>query len=261
MRRRKVGLALGGGAAKGIAHVGVLEVLEREGVPIDMVAGTSMGALVGAIYVGRGDVRKLRDTAMALVPKKFDFLVDLVPSKTGIMRAHRIEAGLKSLLGDVHFDDLRIPFACVATDITNGAEVVIREGLVWKAVRASSTIPVLFDVARWDGRYLVDGGLVNPVPISVLKTMGAEFIIAVNVLSATGPRERNRPNLFNMLLQVVHIAGYSVVSSSLRDADIVIEPQVGRVGFTGFHRAAEAIHQGALAAEAAIPEIKRRLWS
>lgn len=150
-----------------------------------------------------------------------------------------------------------MPFACVATDIGNGEEVVIKRGLVWEGIRASGSLPVLFTVAKWEGRYLVDGGLVSPVPVSVLKTMGADFIIAVNVMPYGGMRETKEPNIFSVIMQTFHIASYQMIKSSLSGADIVIEPQVGHIAFADFHRAEECILQGELAAQGSISEIKK----
>ncbi len=255
---KKVGLALGGGAARGLAHIGVLEVLEREGIPIDMIAGTSIGALIGALYAQQKDVSRIKNLAMELGSKRFSFLVDPTLPKTGLIRGRKIEEALRSIIGDIEFRDLRIPFACVATDIDSGEEVVIEQGLVWEGVRASASMPVMLAVAKWEGKNLVDGGLVNPVPVSLLRTMGADFIIAVNVAPNRIVRERKEPNIFSVIMQMLYIASSQVVKSSLSGADIVIEPQVGHIAFADFHRTEECVLQGELAAQDLIPEIKRQ---
>jgi len=257
--RKKVGLALGSGAARGLAHIGVLEVLDREGIPIDMIAGTSIGALIGALYAQQKDVSRIKNLAMDIGSKKFVFLIDPALPRTGLIRGRKIEGTVRSTIGDIEFGDLRVPFACVATDIGSGEEVIIKRGLVWEGIRASGSLPVLFTVAKWEGRYLVDGGLVSPVPVSVLKTMGADFIIAVNVMPYRGMRETKEPNIFSVIMQTFHIASYQMIKSSLSGADIVIEPQVGHIAFADFHRAEECILQGELAAQDSIPEIKRHI--
>lgn len=267
-KKRKIGLALGNGAAKGLAHIGVLEVLEKEGIHIDMVAGSSMGALVGAVYAQGNDVSRMKDLAVYWGAKSFSLFADPALPKTGLIRGRKIEDMLQSIIGDIEFRDLGIPFACVATDIGSGGEVVIKHGLVRKAVRASCSIPVIFKPVQWQGRYLVDGGLVNPVPVSVLREMGADFIIAVNVTpdvrerlhgSSEEETEAKVPNIFSVIMQVVHIAGYLGVKSSLVGADVIIEPQVEHIGWGGFHRAPECILQGELAAQTSILEIKGKL--
>jgi NTE family protein len=145
-----------------------------------------------------------------------------------------------------------------------GEEVVIDQGSVLEAVRASISIPVIFAVVKWKGRHLVDGGLVNPVPVSVLKQMGADIIIAVNVIPEPGVRvkqveEFKKPNIISVMMQAIYIGSYSLVESCLEGADIVIQPQVVHIGAGEFHRAKECILQGERAARGFIPEIKRRL--
>ena len=182
MRRKKIGLALGGGAARGLAHIGVLEVLQKEGIHIDMVAGTSAGAIVGALYAQGKDASQIKSLAQEFGSRKPVAFVDPYLHKSGFIRGKKIQDLLATYIGGIRFSDMRIPFACVATDIETGEEVVIDQGSVPEAVRASISIPGIFAVARWKGRYLVDGGVVNPVPVNVLKRMGASFIIAVNVI-------------------------------------------------------------------------------
>ena len=262
--KRKVGLALSGGAARGLAHIGVLEVLEEEGVPIDVIAGTSVGATIGALYAQGKDAALIKGLALDMSWKRLAPLVDLALPKTGFISGRKIKEQLKLIIGDIEFGDLRIPLACVATDIMSGEEVVIDRGSVLDGIRASISIPVIFTVAKWKGKYLVDGGLVNPVPVSVLKRMGADFIIAVNVIPDPGAKvhqaeEFRKPNLISVMMQTIYISSYSLVGSSLEGADIVIEPQLAHIGGGDFHRAQECILQGKLAARDAIPKIKKLL--
>ena len=259
MPSKRVGLALGSGAARGLAHIGVLEVLEKEGVPIDMIAGTSVGAAIGALYARQKDVNRIKELVMELGSKRFAFLLDPAIPKTGLIRGRRIEDELRSIIGEIEFRDLRLPFACVATDINSGEEVVIDRGPVWQGIRASGSLPILFTVARWGERYLVDGGLVNPVPVSTLREMGADFIIAVNVLPERGVRETKEPNIFNVVMQIINISSYQIIKASLEGADVVIEPEVGHIAFTDFHRVEECILLGKQATQNAIPDIKRHI--
>ena len=270
LQKRKVGLALGTGAARGLAHIGVLEVLEKEGIPIDMIAGTSAGAAVGALYAQGKGASLIKKLALDLSRKRLASMVDLALPKTGFIGGKKIKDRLKLIIGgDIKFSDLGIPLACVATDIMTGEEVVINQGSVLEGVRASISIPAIFTVARWGGRYLVDGGLVNPVPVSVVRRMGADFIIAVNVIPDIRDRIRpagkegvesfKEPNMFSVLMQSIYIATYSLVRSSLEVADIVIEPQVADIAYGAFHRATECILRGEAAAQVSIPEIKRKL--
>lgn len=263
-------MALSSGAARGLAQIGVLKILEKEGIHIDMIAGTSMGSLVGALYaLGKG-ASELEKLAVYWGSKRFSLLADPTLPKTGLVRGRKIEDMLGATIGDTEFGDLDIPLACVATDIETGDEVVIRHGLVRKGVRASGSVPVILKAIKQEGRYLVDGALANPVPVSVLKEMGADFTIAVNTTPSVQERlrgdgtnrketEAKEPNILHVIMQMIHIIGYQVVKSSLVGADVTIEPQVTHIGWGDFHRAPECILQGELAAQASILEIKRKL--
>ena len=270
----KIGLALGSGSARGLAHIGVIRALKEEGIPIDMIAGTSIGAVVGGLYALRRNITRIEEIADEISRRRLLSLVDLAFHRTGLIAGRRVIAWAKSMIGrDVQFSDLEIPFACVATDIMTGEEIVINEGSVMEAVRASSSIPGLFSVARLQGRYLVDGGLVNPVPISTVKNMGAEIVIAVNVIPGTFSEDRTHwrgrrgktgskePNIIDVLMQSIHIGARPLVEAALRSADVAIEPQVASIGPGDFHRARECILQGELAAADSIPKLNRLLSS
>jgi NTE family protein len=264
MRKRKIGLALGGGAARGLAHIGVLEVLEKEGIPVDMIAGTSAGAAIGALCAQGKPASQIKELALKIGWVQFLSLVDLALPRSGFVEGTKIKNLLKSIIGDIDFNDLSIPLACVATDIRSGQEVVINDGSVLEGVRASISIPVIFTAVKWQDRYLVDGGLVNPVPVRTVREMGADFIIAVNVMSAMGEKappakKAKQPGMFHVLLQSIYIATYSLVRSSLEGADIVIEPQLTQIGYGDFHRIRDCIAQGELAAQDSVSEIKKRL--
>ena len=271
LRKRKIGLALSGGAARGLAHIGVLEVLEREGIPIDMIAGTSTGAIIGAFYAQGKNSGQIANLALGLSWKKLASMVDISIPRSGFLKGKKIKDLLALSLGDnIKFSDLKIPLACVATDIDTGEEVVIDRGSVLEAVRASISIPAIFTVVKLSGRYLVDGGLVNPVPVSVVKRMGADFIIAVNVIPDVADRTHHRgstentrslkePNIFHVLMQSTYIGTYSLVRSSMEEANAIIEPNVAHIGSGDFNHIQECILQGERAAQEALQEIKRRL--
>jgi NTE family protein len=261
----KVGLALGGGAARGLAHIGVLEVLEEEGIAVDMIAGTSAGAAIGALYAQDKSARQIKEVALNASWRRVVSLVDLTFSRSGFIGGAKIKNLLKSIIGDIEFSDLKIPMACVATDIGSGEEVVISKGSVLEGVRASISVPVIFTAVKWQDKYLVDGGLVNPVPVSTVREMGADFIIAVNVIPDVGDRNQQakgfkQPNIFNIMLQSLYITTYSAVRSSLEGADIVIEPHLKHIGYVDFHRGQDCISQGKRAARELIPQIKKQLW-
>lgn len=267
--KKRVGLALGSGGARGMAHVGVLEVLEKEQIPIDMIAGSSAGALVGAFYaqgIGAREIRKIMVDASwgPLLP-----MVDLTISRSGLIEGRRVRNWLKENLGgDLQFSNLKIPFACVATDIMTGEEVLINKGSVLEAVRASISVPGVFTVNWRDGRFLADGGLTNPVPVNIVKNMGAEFVIAVDVIPDLTPDKRRwlskkgglrEPGIIEVLMQSLYITSHALAETSARDADVVIKPQVAHIFPGDFHRTGEAILSGELAALDAMPGLKKKL--
>lgn len=270
LRSKKIGLALSGGAARGLAHIGVLDVLQREGIPIDMIAGTSAGAVAGAIYAGGGGITRMKKEALEVNWTKLAHLIDPSLPRSGLIKGKKIIDLLTFYIGgNLKFSDLKIPFACVATDIDTGEEVVLDQGSVPEALRASISIPGIFTIVKHEGRYLVDGGLTTPVPVNVVKRMGADFIIAVNVNPDVSVRmgkaskqrveARKEPNIFQVMMQSIYITTYSLARRSLADADIVIEPDVAHIGAGDFQKARELISHGEQAAQSVIPEIKRRL--
>ncbi len=270
MTRKKVGLALGGGAARGLAHIGVLNVLEKEGIPIDMIAGTSMGAIVGALYAAGKSPAEIRRAMTKLNLYRMVSLIDFAIPTSGFIKGKKITDWLRSIIGGVHFEDLKIPFACNATDIGLCEEVVMNRGPVAEAVRASASIPVVFTPAKWHGRYLVDGVLLDPIPVRVVREMGADLVIAVNVVPYIGDKlqkeaaacaleEPKSPNVFNIMVRMLYVIGFQAAMASLKEADVTIGPEVGHVRSEQFHRLRECVLCGEKAAEAAIPQIKSLL--
>jgi NTE family protein len=178
LTRKKVGLALAGGGARGMAHAGVIRTLEGEGIPIDCIAGTSAGSLVGAAYAA--GVQRERLMEMALSLGWTDFARPVWP-RNGFLSFARLESYLVDFIGDLTFDDLQIPYAAVASDLTKFEQVVLKEGRVARAVRASCSIPGIVVPVEIDGRLLVDGGVTNNLPISVVHDLGADVVIAVGL--------------------------------------------------------------------------------
>lgn len=279
--RARIGYALGGGGARGLSHIGVIKVLEEHGIYPDVIVGTSIGALVGALYASglrAGDIER----AMRLDLKRLAMLADVTWSLTGLVKGKRVSAALKSFLGDLTFADMKIPFACVATDVISGEEVVMRTGPVITAVRASISVPGLFTPVKCQGRYLVDGGLVNMVPVSICRQMGADYVVGVNVIpdpsrlihqpehetddgeegasSREGRQRRSRqrrsmaPNVVKVLIQSLYIPGYRIAMENLKDADLAINPEVGEIGFFQFDKGDDAIEAGEIAARKALEE-------
>ena len=256
----KLGLALGGGVARGLAHIGVLKVLESLRIKPDLIAGTSMGAVIGATYARGMSAGEIEGAALSLNWGRRAWLMDITVPRTGLIRGQRIKRFLEETIGDVHFADLSIPFACTATDLMTGDEVVLQDGPVVDAVRASISIPAIFTPAILDEKILVDGGLRTPIPVRLLRRMGADFIIAVNVLpSATQhshihlKKGRIRvPNIFDVMMHTSHILSHQRVKTNLRGAKVIIEPDLADIAFGDFHRARECIARGEEAARLAL---------
>jgi NTE family protein len=182
-KHKKLGYALGGGAARGLFQIGVLTVFEEYGVTPDIIAGTSMGSIIGALYASGLKVKDLKQIAYDIDWKQVMRLTDIVAlPRSGIIQGKRIMALLKSVLGDISSSQLKCKYAAVAADLYTGEQVVFTEGSLLEAIRASISIPGLFKPVYYKGRYLVDGGLVNVVPVSVCRDLGADFVIGVNVI-------------------------------------------------------------------------------
>ncbi len=166
----KIGLALGSGSARGLAHVGVIMALEAYNIPIDIISGTSIGSVIGGLYASGATVRQLEEVALSIKKSKTLFMIDPVIPRSGLISGDRIEKMLNQFgIKDKTFDDLKIPFAAVATDVESGAEVILNQGKVIDAVRASISIPGIFTPVKYQDYYLVDGGVVDPVPVDVVK--------------------------------------------------------------------------------------------
>lgn len=246
----KIGLALGAGAARGIAHLGVLKTLAKYKLQVDYIAGTSIGALVGALYACGLDVDFLIQFANELRAKSW---VDLVLPRTGLISGKKVETMLQILTRNRCFDELKIPFAAVATDIERGEPVIIKEGNVAAAVRASISIPVIFKPVSMNGRLLVDGAVVDRVPVSVVREMGAHLVIAVDVNRYVSFQPVR--NIVDVMLQTLDIMEHKILSATVIDTEVLIRPKVGHISPGHFHRVDELVEAGEEAAEAAISKI------
>ena len=268
-RKPRIGIALGAGSARGWAHIGVLEALLDAGIVPESVCGTSIGALVGAVYAD-DELPALKDWVRALTWRKLVGYFD-VSFRGGLVKGDRLFDFLRGDLLDKRIEALARPFAAVATDLVNGREVWLREGPVADAVRASIAIPGLFTPWLEDDHQLVDGALVNPVPVSLARAMEADFVIAVDLGSSTvgrhtrrpetGKRHSRRPSMLEVVTGSLNIMSVRIARGRLagEPADVVIQPLLGSLGLLDYHRGAEAIAEGRAAAELMIPQIKRLL--
>jgi NTE family protein len=267
-RKPRIGIVLGAGSARGWAHIGVLRTLAGAGIEPDLVCGTSIGALVGAVYAD-DELAGLEEWVRTLTWRKVVGFFDL-SFGSGLLKGEKLFDHLRGGLLEKRIEDLRRPFAAVATDLASGREVWLREGLVADAVRASIAMPGLFTPQARDERLLVDGALVNPVPVSLARAMDAEFVIAVDLSSSTvgrfarkaEDRKAEKPlNLVEVITGSLNIMSVRITRSRMagEPADAVIQPRLGELGLLEYHRAGEAIAEGVAAAELAIPVIRRAL--
>ena len=253
----KVGLVLGGGAARGFAHVGVIRVLEREKIPIDFIVGTSVGSLVEAIYADKKNSFELEWVAFSLEEKDlFDYT--FISPNQGFVRGERLEDFVLKKVSAREIGELKLPYAAVATDIQNGEVVVLRSGSVAHAVRASSSIPGIFIPVRYQGRLLVDGGVLNNLPVDVARQMGAEVVIAVNL--AGDKRTAQVSNVFDTIVQSLNLMGIQAMEGRLKEADVVIQPQVSHVGLVDFSKKKELLLAGIQATEQALPRLREKIF-
>ncbi len=289
----RIALVLGGGAARGWAHIGVIRALADAGVQPHLVCGTSAGALVGAAYVS-GKLDELEHWIRNL--GNFDMLglLDAGFAKGGFIHGAKLMATFGELIESRDIEDLPIQYAAVATDIESGREVWMREGSLTTAVRASIAIPGVFSPVNVDGRWLVDGGLVNPVPVSLARALGADIVLAVNVnerLTVPGVRRYARPHdedgvgfwdrlrqrwtsdeskapdgplpgILGVSVDALNIMQNRVMRARLAGdpADVLLSPRVGHIGLFEFNRADEAINEGAQSVARHFDEIRHLLW-
>lgn len=258
---QKLGLALGGGGARGLAHIGVLKALEEEDIPVSMISGTSVGALIGGLYAAGISTSEMEEMSAEIGWSSLTNYSKLSVFRLLILEeqlsTNNMEVYLRKHIKDIRFDQLKIPFACVATDLQTGERVVFREGSVAQAARASSTIPGLFEPVVFRHRYLVDGGLVSNIPTDLVQHLGADIILAVDV---TADFSRFQPkNIMATLNQAIYIQSESMSKNELALADVIIRPQLGDISAIDLTRSAECIDSGILAARRSIPAIKQIL--
>ncbi len=248
--RKRIALALSSGAARGLVHLGVIRRLLKEGIEIKAVAGSSIGALIGAYFALNYDVNRLVEIALETDWQRFLGYLDfnlITIAEGGIIRGRNIERLLKDLFGEKEFSDCKIPLTVVATDLTTGQPLPIRRGKLWKAVRASISIPGIFPPVKLEDKVLVDGGVSMPVPVKELREQGHRPIWAVNALSQPPRLHIKRddvPNLIANLTQSLFIMESSIANAQSEEADKVIAPDTSQILFYDFPKSRELIRLG-----------------
>ena len=250
----KIGLALGGGAAKGFAHIGVIKMLEASGIHPDVVAGTSAGSVVGALYASGMDAFALQQTAFGLDEAK---IRDVRLFSGGLVQGQALQDYVNQLVHQQPIEQLKLPFAAVSTELETGTRTVFGRGNTGRAVRASSSIPGVFEPVEIHGKHYVDGGVVSPIPVDAARRLGADFVIAVDISAA--PDGSNPQGMMNIVGQSISIMGRQLAAQESARADVVIRPDLRGIGPTDFEQKNQAILAGEKAALAAIPAIRAKL--
>ena len=251
----KVGIALGGGAAKGFAHIGVIKMLEANGITPVVVSGTSAGSVVGALYASGMDAYAMQEKAFALDESK---IRDVSLFSGGVVKGQKLQDYVNELVGGRTLEKMRKPFAVVATRLNDGERTVFVRGNTGQAVRASSSIPGVFEAVAIGKAHYVDGGVVSPVPVDAARELGADFVIAVDISSKANGIASPTSMLGNVN-QSITIMGQKLGALELARADIVIRPKVTDIGATDFAQKNRAILEGERAAQAALPEIRKKI--
>nr|WP_315226979.1 patatin-like phospholipase family protein [uncultured Limnohabitans sp.] len=252
----RLGLALGGGAARGFAHVGVLQVLEEAGIKADLVVGTSAGSLVAAFYASGKTGAQLQRVAETMEEATItDWTVPLLGR--GMMRGDALSRYVSQQTSGRRIEELKMPLGIVATDLRTGEGVLFQRGDLGTAVRASSSVPSVFEPVRIGNREFVDGGLVSPVPVRYARQMGAEYVLAVDISSA--PEAAKTDDMFQILMQTFTIMGKSINAFELKEADLVVRPALNHVGSADFGARRRSIEAGRAAMLQALPKLRAAL--
>jgi NTE family protein len=254
LREPKIGLALGSGGARGFAHLGVIKVLIDEGISINMIAGSSMGALMGALYAAGSDIERLSKLSRLFKRK---YYLDFTVPKMGFISGKKAKELIRVFTYGKNLEELDIPVAVVATDIKTGEKVVFKEGPIADAVRASISIPGIFVPEKVGGRLLVDGGVIDRVPVSVVREMGADIIIAVDV--ARVKHDQEITSIYDVIMQSLDILQMELVESRKIASDVMIRPHVEQYNSKSFTNIPDIITIGEEEARNNVTRIKESI--
>jgi NTE family protein len=253
-----IALVLGGGGARGFAHIGVIRELEAEKIPVQILVGVSVGSLIGALYADSGDSFTLEWNAFQIEKKEiFDFT--LLNLREGLARGDAIKYYVDRHVRVKNIEQLKIPLAIVATDLRSGSPVVFRSGSIRDAIRASISIPGVFTPVVTGNQVLVDGGVLGNLAPQAARDMGATFVIGVSLSKGRPTISGSNPSAMDVVMDSIELMGAELVRLNSDKMDILIEPDVGKMDIMDFSKKKEMIEAGRLAAKTAMPEIKRRL--
>ncbi len=257
MKKPKVALALSGGAARGLAHIGVIKVLEKNNIPIDIITGTSMGSVIGAFYATNPNIKEIEKIALDTNNLKVFRLLDS-SFNGGFIKGDKIEKFLLENLKNKSFNKLKIPLTIVASDLNSGESFYFNQGNIIKAIRASISIPLIFSPIPYKNKLLVDGYLSEPLPVKAAIKSGADIIIAVNLFSKKDSNKKVKElSMGNIAKKTTHIMLAHLSKYNAEMADVVITPNLGYNHFTDFSNPKKLIKDGEIAARKALPQIQK----
>ncbi len=252
--RPVVGLALSSGAARGLAHIGVIMALQENNIPIDMIAGCSAGSIIGSLFACGISGKKIGDIAMNIDRKLW---LDITIPRKGFIKGEKVEELIRILTKNRKIEDLDIPFAAVAVDIKSGEKFVFREGSISKAVRASISVPGVFEPVYMEDKILVDGAVLDRVPASLLREMGCDTVIAVDVGFGMSPSSMT--HIIDIILHSIDIMSTQISKQSIIESDILIEPPLHHINATKFHLVEECVEIGYNSTIEKMDEIKKTI--
>lgn len=250
----KIGLALGGGAARGFAHIGVLQVLEEQGIKPDLIVGTSAGSLAATLYAAGKTPTEMADLAMNMDESS---ITDWMFPGRSLMKGEALAKFVRASTANMQIENMRLPLGIVATDLNSGQPILFQRGDAGTAVRASSSVPGVFQPVKIGSREYVDGGLVSPVPVRYAKQMGADLIIAVDISSI--PEVQPTKSAIDILMQTFNIMGHSISQYELKEADVVMRPKLAGIGSSDFSQRRLSILAGREAALTVLAQLKEKI--
>jgi NTE family protein len=264
---KKIALVLGSGGARGLSHIGVLKVLEREKVPIKTIVGTSIGALIGGFYAAGISPDSIEAIGLKIKTKEWLRFIDMTIPSRGLVKGVRIERFLYQTVGKKNIENLPVRFSAVVADIEKGVPLIIERGDLVKAIRASISIPGLFVPLKYKNKYLVDGGIINPVPVDIAKKDKPDKIIAVNVCTDVGMsrasgkifEKKKRYNLYDVILRSFYMMENEIATAKLNidPSHILIKPEIDNIHILEFQKIKKIIELGEQAAEKALSQIRK----
>ena len=258
-RKPKIGLALGSGGPKGFAHIGVIKVLEENNIPIDFIAGSSIGAMIGGFYATTRDIKKVEEIALDTSWRQLVSLID--PSfGQGLIGGIKVKKFIEGQIDGVHFDDLKIPLSVVTTNLKNGDVVCIEDGEVSSAIRASISFPLVFKPVELEHKLLADGGLSAPVPVDVVRKMGADIVIAVNLDADYFSNSKDKNSDFGYYRignNSINLLRHHLASWNIKDADIVVTPQPGNIHWNKFLDGKDVVLAGEKAMQTQLNKLQK----